>query len=167
MDIRTGRLRLRRFTLDDADFIVQLVNDPDWLRNIGDRKVRTAADARAYLLRGPLALYERHGFGLYLVSLAETGERIGMCGLVKRDGLDDADIGFAFLPAWRGRGFAEEAARAVLAHAREDLGLGRIVAIVSPRNAPSIRLLEKIGMRSAGKVKLPRDGDEEILLFEA
>ena len=167
MDIRTDRLTLRRFTLDDADFIVELVNDPDWIRNIGDRKVRTAEDARAYLLRGPLALYERHGFGLYLVSLDATGERIGMCGLVKRDGLEHVDIGFAFLPAWRGRGFAEESARAVLAHARQDLGIERVVAIVSPHNQPSIRLLEKIGMRSAGRVKLPRDDDEEILLFEA
>jgi RimJ/RimL family protein N-acetyltransferase len=88
-----------------------------------------------------------------------------MCGLVKRDGLDHVDIGFAFLPAWRGRGFAEEAARAVLGQARE-LGVGKVVAIVSPGNAPSIRLLEKIGMRAAGSVRLPRDG-EEILLYEA
>jgi [ribosomal protein S5]-alanine N-acetyltransferase len=165
MDLHTARLRLRRFTLDDADFIVALVNDPDWIRNIGDRKVRTVEDARAYLRRGPLALYERHGFGLYLVSLAGTGERIGMCGLVKRDGLEHVDIGFAFLPAWRGHGFAEESARAVLVHARE-LGLGKVVAIVSPGNGPSIRLLEKIGMRAAGPLRLPK-GEEDVMLYEA
>ena len=164
MEIRTARLILRRFTLDDADFIVQLVNDPDWLRNIGDRNVRTLDDARGYLAKGPLALYERLGFGLYLVALKETGERIGMCGLVKRDGLDHVDIGFAFLPAWRGKGFAEEAARAVLEHARE-LGLEKVVAIVAPGNVPSIRLLEKIGMRAAAPVRLPRGG-EAVLLYE-
>jgi len=165
MDIRTPRLAMRRFTLDDADFILALVNDPDWIRNIGDRKVRTLDEAREYLVKGPMALYERLGFGLYLVALKQTGERIGMCGLVKRAGLDHVDIGFAFLPAWRGKGFAEEAARAVLAHAR-DLGLEKVVAIVSPENAPSIRLLERIGMRAAGAVRLPK-GEEDVLLFEA
>ena len=165
VEICTDRLLLRRFTLEDADFIVELVNDPDWLRNIGDRNVRTLDDARTYLANGPLALYERLGFGLYLVALKETGERIGMCGLVKRDGLDHVDIGFAFLPAWRGKGFAEESARAVLGHARE-LGLEKVVAIVSPGNVPSIRLLERIGMRAAGPVRLPRNGDA-VLLYES
>jgi [ribosomal protein S5]-alanine N-acetyltransferase len=165
MELHTRRLSLRHFTLDDADFVVELVNDPDWIRNIGDRNVRTVEDARAYLERGPLALYERHGFGLYLVSLLATGERIGMCGLVKRDGLEHVDIGFAFLPAWRGRGFAEESARAVLAHARE-LGVGKVVAIVSPDNRPSIRLLEKIGMRAAGPLRLPK-AEDDVMLYEA
>jgi [ribosomal protein S5]-alanine N-acetyltransferase len=165
VDIRTDRLILRRFTLDDDAFILQLVNDPDWLRNIGDRNVRTLDDARTYLANAPLALYERLGFGLYLVALKEAGERIGMCGLVKRDGLDHVDIGFAFLPAWRGKGFAEESARAVLEHARE-LGLEKVVAIVSPGNVPSIRLLERIGMRAAGPVRLPRSGDA-VLLYES
>ena len=165
MEIHTVRLALRRFTLDDADFIVQLVNDPGWLRYIGDRNVRTLEDARAYLDRSALASYERNGFGLYLVMLRATGERIGMCGLVRREGLEHVDIGFAFLPAWRGQGYAEESARAVLRHACE-LGLPKVVAIVSPENGASVRLLEKIGMRSAGMVKLPRGGDE-ILLYES
>ena len=165
MHLRTPRLLLRRFTLDDADFVVELVNDPDWLRFIGDRGVRTPDEARAYLARGPIAMYQREGFGLYLVELAATRAPIGMCGLVKREGLDDVDIGFAFLPAWRGQGFALESAQATLAHARE-LGLDRIVAIVSHGNDASIRLLERIGMRSAGTVKLPRGGDE-VLLYEA
>ena len=164
MEIHTGRLGLRRFTLEDADFIVELVNDPDWIAFIGNRNVRTLEDAQAYLAKGPLAMYDREGFGLYLVVLKATGERIGMCGLVKREGLEHVDIGFAFLPAWRGQGFALEAANATLAHARE-LGLPRVVAIVSEGNRASIRLLEKIGMRSAGKVKLPRDGDD-VLLYE-
>lgn len=165
MQIRTPRLVLRRFSVADADFVVELVNDPDWLRFIGDRGVRTVDEARAYLVRGPLAMYEREGFGLYLVALAATGERIGMCGLVKREELDDVDIGFAFLPEWRGQGLALEAARATLAHARE-LGLDRVVAIVTEGNHASIRLLERLGMRSAGRVRLPRGGDP-VLLFEA
>ena len=163
--IQTERLLLRRFTFDDAEFIVALVNDPEWIRHIGNRGVRTAEDARAYLAKGPLAMYEREGFGLYLVTLRETGERIGMCGLVKREGLQHVDIGFAFLPRWRGRGFALEAAQATLAHARA-LGLGRVVAIVSEGTEASIRLLEKLGMRSAGKVRLPRDESQEVVLYE-
>jgi RimJ/RimL family protein N-acetyltransferase len=157
---------MRRFVLDDADFILELLNDPGWIEHIGDRGVRTLDDARAYLAKGPLAMYERLGFGLYLVTLASTGERIGMCGLVKREGLDDVDIGFAFLPAWRRRGYAVEASRAVLEHARDDFGMTRIVAIVSETNPGSIRVLEKLGLASAGKVKLPRD-DGEILLYAA
>ena len=165
MEIRTPRLTLRRFTLDDAPFILELVNDPDWIRHIGDRKVRSLEDARGYVRRAALTPYERHGFGLYRVERNDSGRAVGMCGLVKREGLDDVDIGFAFLPAGRGQGFAAEAAEAVLAHAKA-LGIERVVAVVAPANAASIRLLEKIGMRSKGPVRLPQ-GDEEILLFEA
>ena len=156
--LQTPRLSMRRFTLDDADFILELLNDPAWIEHIGDRGVRTLEDARAYMAKTLFSMYDRLGFGLYLVSLNESRERIGMCGLVKRDGLDDVDIGFAFLPAHRGKGYAVEAAAAVLVHAREDFGLDRVVAIVSEANPGSIRVLQKIGLRPAGRVKLPRDG---------
>lgn len=162
--LETPRLILRRFSLDDAAFILELVNDPAWLQNIGDRHVRTLEDARAYLSKGTLAMYERMGFGMYAVTLKGSDEPIGMCGLVKRDGLDDVDIGFAFLARFRGRGFALESAAAVLEHGKKDLGLKRIVAIVSPANQPSIRILESIGLEFEGTVKLPGD-DEEIPLY--
>ena len=163
--LRTERLAMRRFVPGDAPFALELLNDPEWIRNIGDRGVRTVEQARAYLAGGPIALCERHGFGLYLVSLREDGRPIGMCGLVRRAGLADPDVGFAFLPAWRGRGFALEAARAVLEHGRRDFGLERIVAIVSEHNAPSMRVLEKLGMRAGGRVRLP-PADEDVLLYE-
>jgi len=140
-----------------------LVNDPAWLEHIGDRKVRTLEDARAYLRRGALAMYETMGFGMYVVALKQSGEPIGTCGLVKREGLDDVDIGFAFLPQYRGQGFAFESAAAVLGHARA-LGLKRVVAIVSAANHRSIRLLEKIGLTFERMVKLPGE-DEEIPLY--
>jgi RimJ/RimL family protein N-acetyltransferase len=161
--LETPRLILRRFSLDDAAFVFRLVNDPAWLEHIGDRKVRTLEDARAYLRRGALAMYETMGFGMYVVALKESGEPIGTCGLVKRDGLDDVDIGFAFLPQYRGQGFAFESAAAVLGHARA-LGLKRIVAIVSAANHRSIRILEKIGLTFERMVKLPGE-DEEIPLY--
>ena len=121
-------------TAADAPFILELVNDPDFLRHIGDRGVRTLDDAVAYIANGPLASYARHGFGLYRVSLADTAVPIGIAGILRRESLDDPDIGFAFLPAYRRQGFALEAARAVMDHAQRDLGLGRVVAIVSPDN---------------------------------
>jgi RimJ/RimL family protein N-acetyltransferase len=93
--LETQRLVLRRFSLDDAAFVFEIVNDPAWLQNIGDRHVKTLDDARAYLQKGTLAMYERMGFGMYVVALKESGEPIGMRGLVKREGLDDVDIGFA------------------------------------------------------------------------
>ncbi len=145
--LQTGRIALRRLTTDDASFIRELVNEPSWIRYIGDRGVRSEDDARAYLVRGPIAMYERHGFGLWMCESKATGEPLGICGLIKRDTLEDVDIGFAFLPRFWGQGYAREAAAAVLDYGREVLELDRIVAITSSDNASSIRLLEKLGLR--------------------
>jgi RimJ/RimL family protein N-acetyltransferase len=158
--LATERLRLRRLTPDDTAFLLQLLNDPAFVANIGDRGVRTPADALAYVVNGPGASYRRNGFGLYRVELAATGAPIGLCGLVRRDTLPDVDIGFAFLPASRAQGYALEAARAVVAEARERVGLSRLVAIVKPGNAPSARLLLKLGMQLEGRVRLPHDPEE-------
>jgi len=161
----TARLVLRELAADDADaaFIVELLNDPDWLRYIGDRNVRTAEDALAYLARGPIAMYERHGFGLWLVARRGDGAPLGMAGLIKRDSLPDVDIGFAFLPAYRRAGFAREAAEAVLALAWSRYALRRVVAIVSPGNAPSRRLLERLGMHVEGEAPGSTEADPLVL----
>lgn len=161
---RTERLVLRRLTPDDAAMIHELVNDPDWLRFIGDRGVRTLDDARDFLLNGPIAMYARHGFGLFRVELREDGVPIGICGLLKRDALDDVDVGFAFLPRFRSRGYAYEAAAATLEYGRRELGLSRVVAIASPENEVSMRLLRRLGMAPERKVRLADDG-EELYLF--
>lgn len=150
----TERLRLRHFAPDDAAFVLQLVNEPSWLQFIGDKGVRTLDDARAYLENGPLAMYARCGHGLYCIERRDSGEAVGMCGLIRRDTLPDADIGYAFLPAHWGRGYAEEAARATVEHARE-LGLPRLLAIVTPSNARSIRLLEKLGLAFERTIDTP------------
>jgi RimJ/RimL family protein N-acetyltransferase len=142
----TERLVIRRFTEDDAPFILHLVNEPSWLRFIGDKGVRTLEDARAYLRDGPLDSYAQRGFGLYLVALKSDAAPLGMCGLIKRETLADVDLGFAFTPESWGRGYALEAATAVLAHAQRDLGLRRIAAITSLDNERSIRVLEKLGL---------------------
>ncbi len=141
----TERLTIRRFTADDAAFVYALYNDPDFLRYIGDRGVHSIDDARAYIEAGPIASYARHGFGLYVVEVKPGMQPVGVCGILKRDALDAPDLGFAFLPDHRGRGYASEAARAVLAFARETLGLTRILAITSPDNATSMAVLGKLG----------------------
>lgn len=156
--LETDRLTLRRYTLNDAEFIFRLVNDPSWLRFIGDKNVRNLDDARRYLREGPLDMYERFGFGMYRVEEREGGTPVGMCGLIKRDTLPDADVGYAFLPEFRGKGYAFEAAAAVLAHGNRDFGLQRILAIVSPDNAGSIRVLEKAGMKFERLLEI-RPGD--------
>ncbi len=156
----TPRLFIRPFIEDDAAFIVDLLNDPDWLRFIGDRKVRTLDDARVYLRNGPIAAVARNGHGLMQVLLRADdgcGVPIGMCGLIRREGLADVDLGFAFLPAWRKRGYAREAAEAVLRHGREVLGVGRVVAITLPDNLASTRLLTALGMRFDSMLQLPSD----------
>ncbi len=145
--LETDRLVLRRLDAADAPFILELLNDPDWLRFIGDKGVRNLEDARTYIRTGPADMYARLGHGLYLVELKDGGTPIGLCGLIKRETLDDVDIGFAFLPQYRARGYAREAAAATLVHARDSLGLKRIVAITAPDNQASARLLERIGLR--------------------
>jgi RimJ/RimL family protein N-acetyltransferase len=162
--LETERLILRQFTTDDIEFIFEQVNEPSWIQNIGDRGVRTLDDARAYILNGPAASYAKNGFGLWLVTLKETGESIGMCGLIKRDTLEDVDIGYAFLPRFWGKGYAVEAARAVKDYAKEVIGLKRLVAIVDPANESSIRVLEKIGLKFERMVRLSAD-DIELKLF--
>jgi RimJ/RimL family protein N-acetyltransferase len=162
--IETDRLVLRRLSPDDAEFINELLNQPSFLRYIGDKEVRKRADAVRYIQTGPLASYERFGFGLYLVELKETGVPIGICGLLKRDSLPDVDIGFAFLPNFWSQGYAFESASAVMTYGRDVLGLRRIVAITSPDNDASIRLLEKIGLRFERLIKLSED-QSEVRLF--
>lgn len=150
--ISTARLRLRWLTADDAPFILRLVTGPDWLRFIGDKGVSDLDSARCYLESGPLAMYRLHGFGLNRVARAEDDRAIGICGLLKRDTLADPDLGFALLPEYYGQGYAFEAAEAVLAHARESLGLGRVTAIVQPENQNSLRLLGRLGFVRQGAI---------------
>jgi len=162
--LETERLILRRLTIDDAEFIFELVNDPSWLRFIGDKGVRNLDDARQYITSGPVASYEQNGFGLYLVVLKEGATPIGMCGLVKRDTLPDADIGFALRPAYWSKGYAVESAAAVMAYAKEQLGLTRILAITSVDNEASGKLLGKIGLEFERMIRLSEDAPE-IKLF--
>lgn len=163
--IETARLVIRPFTIDDAAFVLELVNDPAWIQHIGDRGVRSLADAREYLSKGPLASYARNGFGFNLVQLKSTGEPIGGCGLIKREMLNDVDLGFAFLSRFRGLGYAEEAARAMLENAQQVLGFDRIVAVVAPANTRSIALLQKLGFTYESSIHLTPDDPEEISLF--
>ena len=162
--IETERLALRTVSTDDAAFILALLNDPGWLRFIGDKGVRNLDDARAYIKNGPQAMYESVGHGLWLTELKGQGTPIGLCGLIKRDGLDEVDIGFAFLPEFRAHGYALEAATAVLRHGHRVLGLRRIVAITDLDNQRSAHLLEQLGMRMEGTVTLPTI-DHELKLY--
>ena len=162
--LETERLILRRFVVEDAQFVLNLVNEPSFLRYIGDKKIRTLDDARQYILSGPVASYERHGFGLCLVELRESHAPIGMCGLLKREELPEPDIGFALLPEFCNKGFAFEAGAAVLQDARERLGLQRVLAITSLDNEASIKLLQRLGFTFDRVTKLAADR-EQVKLF--
>ncbi len=145
--LETERLIIRELVDSDAPFILQLLNEPSFIYYIGDKGVRTLEDARQYILNGPVLSYERNGFGLYLVSLRDNDTPIGMCGLIKRDELPDPDIGFAYLPDYWSKGFGFEAASAVLKYGSEVLQLKRLLAITSPDNESSGKLLTKIGLK--------------------
>lgn len=158
--LETTRLALRFLSDDDAPFILGLLNEPSFIRNIGDRGVRTIDDARDYISRGPVASYARFGFGLYLVELRDSRAAIGICGILKRDALPAPDIGFAFLPPYWSQGYAFESATAVKDYAGGPLGLTRLLAIVNPSNAGSIRLLEKLGFTYESLTRLAADSHD-------
>ena len=165
MILETERLRLREIDVeDDADFILRLLNEPSFIQNIADRGVRTRDAARLYILNGPIVSYLKHGFGLWLVELREAGAPIGICGLIKRDVLEDVDIGYALAPEFWSKGYAVESVSAVISFAREALGLKRVAAVVNPDNYSSIRVLEKIGFQFERMVRLSDDASE-IKLF--
>ncbi|HEU0225825.1 MAG TPA: GNAT family N-acetyltransferase [Steroidobacteraceae bacterium] len=164
MRIDTARLALTELADADAGFIRGLLNEPSFLRYIGDRGVRTADDARRYIQDGPVAMYAKHGYGLLRVGLRDSGAPIGICGVLKRDALPGPDLGFSLLPAYWSRGYGLEAADAVMQDARRRLGLGRILAVVSPDNDPSIRLLGKLGFRFERMMRLAGDAGE-VRLF--
>ncbi len=157
--IKTDRLLLRHFTETDAPFVLKLVNDFGWLRYIGDRGIRTLEDAAAYI--GKMTdMYEKHGHGAYLIALKVTDTPIGLAGLFRREGLDDADIGFALLGEFYGQGYAFEASAAALQEGREKLGLKRVTAITTPRNQSAIKLLEKLGLTFERSIRLPNDNED-------
>ena len=162
--IETARLRLRPMVESDAAFLLEVLNEPAFIRNVGHRGVRTVPDAVTYMRERIITQYERHGFGMWLVELADTREPVGICGLIKRDSLKDIDLGFSFLERFWSRGFALEAARAALREGWEVLKLSRIVAIVAPHNDASIRLLSKLGFELEKKVRLAPEEQELLLL---
>lgn len=161
--LNTRRLSLRELSVDDAAFVLRLLNEPSFIRYIGDRGVRSVTDACKYILDGPVSSYERHGFGLFLIELKNAGVPIGICGLLKREFLDDVDIGFALLPEFRSQGYAFEAASAVIERARAD-GFKKILAITSQDNEASIGLLFKLGFRFERLARVYAD-EPEVKVF--
>lgn len=161
--LETDRLVLRQLTTDDAVFLLELMNEPGFIRFVADRGLRTPADAEQYLRERILPSYEQFGFGFYRVELRETGEAIGICGLIKREALENADVGFAMLERFGGRGYAYEAAKAVLHYGKTVLGLTQIAGVTAPGNQISIRLLEKLGLKYQRTIHLPGYGPETLL----
>jgi RimJ/RimL family protein N-acetyltransferase len=162
--LETERLLLREFTEGDADFIYRLLNSPGWLKNIGSRGIENVDNAREYINSKLRKAYTELGFGFYLIELKQNGESAGMCGLVKREGLDDVDVGFALLPEYEGYGYAYEAASATVEYAANTLLFTTLSAITIPTNKSSIKLLEKIGLKFSKMIKIPND-PAELMLF--
>lgn len=161
----TNRLIISQFTLEDANFFLELVNTPNWIKYIGERHIKTIEQAQEAIKNGHLKSYKTYGFGFYKLQLKEHNNiTIGTCGLIKRDSLDHVDIGFAMLPKFEGKGFGFESSQAMLKLAKETFKLEKIVAITLPTNTNSIKLLEKLGLSFEKKVK-PFEDDEELLLF--
>jgi RimJ/RimL family protein N-acetyltransferase len=156
--LETARLKLRLMHPDDAAFYYELVNDPTWLEHIGDKGIRSVEGARAAILDGPLAMQQRHGHSLYVMERKSDGQALGLCGLIKRDTLPDVDIGYAIRPAYFGQGYTYEAAVAVVAYARDVLGIQRLMGITNPANTVSIKLLAKLGLTLVEHTAMPPDG---------
>ncbi len=161
--VQTERLSLHHATLDDAAFIYDLLTDQTFIDNIADKGVRNLDDARAYINESLIKSYNTHGFGLFLTKLKSDGTPIGLCGLIKRDVFDYPDVGYAFLPQYAGQGYATEAAKGAMTYGRDELGIKRIIAITSPDNKGSIKVLEKLGLHTNKTIDFM---DSENLLFE-
>ena len=161
--LETERLTLREFDLSDAKFTLQLLNTPAWLKFIGDKNVHNNQEAEGYLTNGPITSYKKNGFGLWLVSLKESNKAIGMCGLIKRDYLEEIDIGFALMPEYEGLGYGLEMAKATMSYSRKILRIDKVVAITNENNSASIKLLNKIGLQLEKTVETPEN--ETVLLF--
>jgi len=160
----TERLILREFNLDDASFIVELLNSPNWKKYIGDKNVNSLDDAAKYIQNSLLKSYKENGFGLSRVELRGEGTPIGMCGLIKRETLDGIDISFAFLPEYARKGYGFESAVAMLEYGKSVLKLKRMAAITVGYNLASIGLLKKLGLKFEKMIMIPND-DEELMLF--
>ena len=164
----TSRLTLRHVGLDDAAFFLRLVNEPSWIANIGDRGVRSLADAERYIETRTLAMYRTLGFGMYVLAAKPQGQPIGVCGFFKRESLPDVDLGFALLPEFWGQGYALEAAAAVMQYGQQTLGFARVLGITNPDNHRSGRLLEKLGFRYERLVQMPPDNETlKLYVFTA
>jgi len=161
--LETERLVLREFSIDDADFILNLLNTPGWLKYIGDKNVRTLEDAVNYLENGPIKSYKENGFGLWMILLKNKSTPIGMCGLINRESLEDIDIGFALLPEYSNSGYGYEIARATMVYANNTLGIKKVVAITNSNNIRSIKLLNKLGLQFEKKIKL--SDNDTVLLY--
>ena len=155
---------MRWLNVDDAGLMLAVWNDPAFMRFVGDRGIRSIEAACDELAGGPLLLYEQFGYGPYRLALKPSGTPIGICGLFRHRGLEEADIGYAVLPQFCGNGYAHEAARAVIEHARSRLGMRRIIAIVAPENAASIGLLEKLGLRFERMHRM-REDENEVCIY--
>ncbi|MBL0386073.1 GNAT family N-acetyltransferase [Tumebacillus sp. ITR2] len=162
--LETDRLNLRRQTAEDAAFMLELWNDSSWIQNIGDTGVRTVEDARSRIVNGAVEMYEKLGYGFYLVELQDGGIPLGICGFAKRDFLEEPDVGFAFLPRYWGQGYAYEAASAVMEYGKSVLGFTRIAAFTSEKNEPSGKLLEKLGLQFEKLIPYP-GSDEMVRLY--
>jgi RimJ/RimL family protein N-acetyltransferase len=162
--LETARLRLRKLTLDDADLLLAVWNDPAFIRHVGDRGIRTIEEAHDAMHKGAFHLYETYGYGPYRLALQDDDAAVGICGLFRRDGLDEPDIGYSTLPDYCGRGYAYEAASAVMDYARDDCSLERLIAIISPQNEPSIGLIRKLGFEFE-RMHTMRDDEDEVCIF--
>ncbi|RLA15720.1 MAG: GNAT family N-acetyltransferase [Gammaproteobacteria bacterium] len=161
---KTNRLHLRHIEIEDAGFMLGLLNEPDFIKFVGDKEVRDLDSAQNYIRQGPVASYDAYGFGLYLAELIDSGEAIGICGLLKRSFLESADLGFALMPAFCGHGYAFEAAMATIGLARDTLKLPNLVAFTADNNTRSIKLLRKLDMSFDKMIALP-GSDKEVKLF--
>ncbi|MEZ5308745.1 MAG: GNAT family N-acetyltransferase [Pyrinomonadaceae bacterium] len=160
--IETERLVLRELGPGDEEFICELVNEPDWIRYIGDRGVKNEADAANYIKAGPAKMYEEFGHGLWAMEAKETDEAVGICGVLKRPDMDLPDLGFAVLSKFRRRGYSLEASKASLVYCADRFGYKSFAAITTLDNAASGALLEKLDFEFRENIEV---GKETLRLF--
>lgn len=161
--LETERLTLSEVTENDAEFMLDLLNQPSFIKYIGDRNVRTIDEAQNFIETRYNKSYKDNGYGLYLVKLKDEDTKIGVCGFVKRDNFQYADVGFAFLPQFEKKGYAFESALAIMKYGQEVLEFREVLAITTQDNESSGKLLAKLGFKFEEIIEMPNG--EELKLF--
>ncbi|ASD69160.1 GNAT family N-acetyltransferase [Pseudoalteromonas piscicida] len=159
------RIFLRKANLNDAGFLLRLLNQKSFIDNIRDKGIKTQQQAEEHIEQAYLIPYQIGAPAAYIVVEASSNISIGLCGLYQRPFFNIPDLGYALLDEFTGRGYASEAARLLMEYAKLEEGYVKLGAITLESNCSSMSLLSKVGFSRIGKIIIESDFTP-VVVFE-